>query len=171
VWTLSGEEVAGIKASKKNLASMALSPDGKILATAGLGDDILIWSLPSGEPVGTLSGHKTAVMSLAFINEGRRLVSLGYEQAIRFWDTRTWREVREERASAKGLRGLAFSPDERIAALSLESRVQLWSVEKWALQEELPVGTKVVNGMAFSPDGGWFAAGAADKRIRVWELE
>jgi WD40 repeat protein len=51
------------------------------------------------------------------------------------------------------------------------SRVQFWSVDDWLLRTELPVDTKVVNGMAFSPDGNWFAAGAADRRIRVWELE
>jgi WD40 repeat protein len=110
-------------------------------------------------------------MSLEFIDQGRRLVSLGYDQAIKFWDTQTWRELRDLRASQPGVRGMAFSPDERIIALSLEGHVQFWSVDDWMLQTELPVDTKVVNGMAFSPDGGWFAAGAADRKIRVWELD
>jgi len=53
----------------------------------------------------------------------------------------------------------------------MESKVQLWSVEDWALEAELPISTKAVNGMAFSPDGSWLAVGAADRRIRVWEIE
>jgi WD40 repeat protein len=170
IWTLDGEDVVGIKASKKNLSSLAFSLDGKTLATAGLGDDIALWSLPSSELLGTLAGHQTAVGSLQFVDGGRTLVSLGYEQAIKFWDTTTWQEARSLRADAPGVRGLAFSPDEKIVALSLESRVQLWSVDDWSLQAELPVSTKVVNGMAFSPDGRWFAAGAADGKIRVWTL-
>ena len=60
-------------------------------------------------------------------------------------------------------------PDEKTIALSLESMVQLRSVDDWALGTDLPVSTKVVNGMAFSPDGRWFAAGAADRKIRIWE--
>ncbi|MFQ5433753.1 MAG: WD40 repeat domain-containing protein [Anaerolineae bacterium] len=28
----------------------------------------------------------------------------------------------------------------------------------------------LVVGMAFSPDGKWLALGAADKKIRIWEL-
>jgi len=40
----------------------------------------------------------------------------------------------------------------------------------WTLQAELPTGAAAVNGMAFSPDGRWMAVGAADGKIRVWEL-
>jgi WD40 repeat protein len=74
------------------------------------------------------------------------------------------------RLSGPGPRGLAISPDEKTAAISVESQVQLWSTEDWTLRSELPIGTKAVNGMAFSPDGRWVAVGAADKKIRVWEI-
>jgi WD40 repeat protein len=53
----------------------------------------------------------------------------------------------------------------------MESKVQLWAVEDWILEADLPIGTKAVNGMAFSPDGRWLAIGAADKKIRVWEIK
>jgi WD40 repeat protein len=171
VWTLGGEQVAGIKASKKNLSSVAVSPHGKTLATAGLGDEIALWALPAGEPMGTLSGHQTAVGSLTFVGDGRYLVSLGYEQAVKFWDTGTWQETRTLRSTAPGVRGIVFSPDEETAALSLEGKVQLWSVDDWALQAELPIGTKVVSAMAFSGDGQWLAIGAADRKIRIWDLQ
>jgi WD40 repeat protein len=94
---------------------------------------------------------------------------LGYEQTIRVWDTEEWREERVLQPDDSGVRGLAFSPDERAVALSMEGKVQLWSFEDWRLERELPVSTKVVNGVAFSPDERWLAAGAADGRIRVWE--
>ncbi|MEE9161974.1 MAG: WD40 repeat domain-containing protein, partial [Candidatus Neomarinimicrobiota bacterium] len=170
LWTLAGEPVVAIKASKQNLSSVAVSPDGRSLATAGLGGDIQIWSLPDGKHAGTLTGHETAASNLTYIDGGRRLASLGYEQSIRFWDAESLRELRVVRSAAPGLRGVAFSPDESIAALSCESTVELRSVTDWALRDELAVGTKVVNGMAFSPDGRWLAAGAADRKIRVWRL-
>jgi WD40 repeat protein len=170
VWTLSGEEVVGIRTSTKNLSSIAFSYDSQTLATSGLGDDILLWSLPSGEKIGTLSGHQIAVMNLAFIHAGRQLVSQGHEGSIKFWNSDSWQETRTVCPDGSGLRGLAFSPDEETLALSLESQVQLWSVQDWRLISKLPVGTKVINGMAFSPDGRWLAAGAADKNIRIWDL-
>ncbi len=171
LWTLAGESVTAIKASKQNLSSVAVAPDGHSLATSGLGGDILIWSLPDGRHVGALNGHETAVSNLTYIDGGRRLVSLGYEQSIRFWDAESRRELQVVRSDAPGLRGLAFSPDESVIALSCESTVELRSVTDWALRDKLAVGTKVVNGMAFSPDGRWLAVGAADRKIRVWQLE
>lgn len=170
VWTWDGEPVAGIKVSQKNLASVALSPDGRLLAVGGLGPDITIFSLPEGELVTKLTGHKTAVVSLKFTENGRTLVSMGYEQTVRFWDSADWSEKRTISLDPKGVRGVEFSTDEQTAVLSLESRVQLRRVDDWSLLAELPVSTKVVNGMAFSPDGRWLALGAADKKIRIWEV-
>ena len=170
VWTLSGEDVLGIRASEKNLSSIAFSLDGATLATCGLGGEIALWSFPSGDRIGTLSGHEIAAGSLALIEEGRTLVSMGYEQTIRFWDTATWQQTRKLEVKGKGTRGMAFSPDEQIMAISMESKVELRSVAGGALQAEIPIGTKVVNGTAFSPDGTQLAVGAADKKIRVWEI-
>jgi WD40 repeat protein len=120
--------------------------------------------------VGTLSGHERAVISLAAIDKGRTLVSLGYEGTIKFWDTASWLVERSYALERKGARYMAFSPDERTLALSVEGQVQLRSVEDGAVQAELPLSTKAVYDSAFSPDGRWLAAGAADGKIRVWTL-
>ena len=170
VWTLDGEPVAGIKASKQNLAAIALSPDSRCLATAGLGDDIKLWALPSGKQIGTLAGHKTAVTFLSFIENGRTLASLGYERTLRFWDAASWRPARVIDFEGAGVRSLAFSPDEGTLALSLDGKVKFRSVADWTLLGELPLSSKVAYGLAFSPDGQWFAAGSADGRIRIWQV-
>jgi WD40 repeat protein len=101
------------------------------------------------------------------------LVSVGYEGAVKFWETDSWSEARSHTLTgrgAQGTRSITFSQDERTVALSLEGRVELRSVADWSLQAELPVSTNVVYGCAFSPDGRWLAAGAADGKIRVWPL-
>ena len=171
VWTLSGEEVVGIKASKGNLGAVAISPDASTLATGGLGDDILLWQLPSGEKLRELSGHRVAVMSLTFTLDGRHLVSLGYDQTIRVWDKSDWSEARVLELECASPRGLVFSPDEQTAAVSVERKVQLRDWATWELRTELPAGTKVVSAMAFSADGRWFALGSADRKIAVWQAE
>lgn len=170
VWTLEGRSVLNFKASSKNLSSAVFSPDASLLATSGLGDDIQLWDLPAGHHRTTLSGHRTAVDTLRFIEEGRTLVSVGHEQSIKFWDTATWQETRSLRSRAPGVRGLAFSSDEMTLALAVEGGVQLWSAVVWTVQAEFPVSTKVVNSVSFSPDGRWLAAGGADGRMRVWTL-
>jgi len=49
--------------------------------------------------------------------------------------------------------------------------VQVRRTRDWELLAEMPVGTRVINGMAFSPDGRFLAAGAADRKIRIWQLD
>jgi WD40 repeat protein len=170
IWTLDGEPVAAFKANGKNLSSAVISPDKQMLATSGHGDTIELWSLPDGEHLRTLEGHSLAVGSLRFLDGGAVLVSMGYEQSIRFWDTQSWQAV-VRHPEKPGVRGIAFSPDESMAAMNGESRVEIFKVDDWEFVAELPISTKSVTGLAFSPDGHWLAIGGADKQIRVWDLK
>lgn len=170
VWTTAGEPVAGIVASKKNLSSVAFSPDNACLATAGLGDDIHIWSLPDGQPAAVLSGHKTAVGSLAFLDQGRKLVSWGYDQTVRVWDAQSWRQLEIVPIPEPGARWLALSPDQQFGALSMEGRVPVWRLFDWATVADIDVDAKVISSLAFSADNRWLAVGGADRRIRIWDF-
>lgn len=171
IWTLEGEQVVGIKAGKKNLVAVAFSPDQSCLATGGLGDEIGLWSLPDGERLGSLAGHSTAVSALSFLNGTRELLSYGYEGVLRFWNVQRREQVNSLQPNSAGARGFEISPDERRLAISVESGVELWALPEVELVDQVSVETKVINGMAFSPDGSYFAAGAADRKIRIWELD
>jgi WD40 repeat protein len=110
------------------------------------------------------------VGSLRFIDGGRTLVSMGYEQRIKLWDTSLWHETKTIRPKLPSARAVVFSPDEERAAVSLEGRVDLYKTAGWKLTAQLPISTNAVNGVAFSPDGKWLAVGAADRKIRVFEM-
>lgn len=169
VWSLAGEPLAGFKAGERNMASLAISPDSSRLAVAGLGEQISLWELPSGKSVGRLHGHKIAVLYLGFIQGGRYLVSLGQEGNIIFWDTQTWQQERIT-TSEIPVRAIAFDHDANLIALSSEGKIQIRTVSDWRLVVEVKPGARVIPAMSFSPDGHWFATGAADKKIRVWEI-
>jgi WD40 repeat protein len=172
VWTAAGEEVSAIVAGKGNISTVDFCLDGQVLATGGLGGQVLLWALPSGEPLISLPAHRTAVLSVRCLHGGRTLVSLGYEGQAKFWDTKTWDEVCSLHLASgpAQVRGMAFSPDQGTVAVAMEGRVQLWSVQDATLLQDLPVSTRAVNGLAFSPDGRLLAAGAADGKIRIWEI-
>jgi WD40 repeat protein len=95
---------------------------------------------------------------------------MGYEQTIKFWDTSNWQEKKALRPKIPTARSLVFSPDEQKAAVGLEGQVDIYEVANWRRLAELPISTKAVNGLAFSPDGKWLAVGAADKKIRIFEI-
>jgi WD40 repeat protein len=171
VWTASGDPVTGIVVSKKNLAAIGFVGGSGTLAAAGLGDDITVWSIPSGDRVAVLTGHRTAVLALQCTADGRSLFSLGYDQTVRVWDVGSWSQSRMLEIPESGARGLALSPDGATAAISAEGRIVLHSVDDWAAGRDLAVPVKALYAPTYSRDGRLLAAGAADGKIRVWRTD
>ena len=71
-----------LKGHKRNVISVEFVDGGAVLASAGIGGDILLWDVDSGETVGALEGHTTAAGSLQLDPDGDRLWSLGYDGRI-----------------------------------------------------------------------------------------
>ncbi len=71
-----------------DLASVALSADGRILAAGGtVGETgIRLWDVSSGRELGVLEGHRNYVTSLLFWPDGKTLASGGADNTIRIWD-------------------------------------------------------------------------------------
>ena len=137
--------------------STALTPDGQLLVTGSIDTSVAVWTFPEGQVLVTLRDRK-------------KTVSAGCEQSIRIWDTSSWQQTRVREVSEATLRGLSFSADERTTAIIMEGRVELRNTDDWALLHDIEVGTPAVNSAASSPDGRWLAVGAADEKIRVWQL-
>lgn len=65
---------------------MAFSPDSKLLAAAGDGQEIRVWSMATGKEAGLFTGHEGTIRCLAFSPDGRRLASAGKDTTILVWD-------------------------------------------------------------------------------------
>ncbi len=75
-----------------SLGAIALSPDGKILASGGDDKKIRLWNLASGQVDQALGEQESSVVELAFSSDNRLLSSTGVEETARFWDMTTRKE-------------------------------------------------------------------------------
>jgi WD40 repeat protein/serine/threonine protein kinase len=111
------------------LSALALSPDGRVLASGSGSEDptIRIWETATGRLLFRLDGHTAWVCELAFTQDGRRLISAGSDQSIRFWNTSNWTETRVLRGHTDEVHAVAISePAQLVASAGKDGNLMLW---------------------------------------------
>jgi WD40 repeat protein len=91
----------------------ALSPDGTLLAVSCSDDSIQLFEVATAKLIGTCTGHKQSIFSLAFSPDGKTLASASDDSTMKLWNVVTQQELLTERRLGGALRGLTFSPDGR----------------------------------------------------------
>lgn len=134
---------------------VALSADGRILATAGGDNLIRIWDVASGQELRVLRGHTAAVSHLYLSADGRTLVSADADNRINVWTTDPTSEVNV--LSHEGIVVYtAVAPEGELLATS---NPNFFTVDLWDLRSG--AATRFVADAkaepAFSPDGKWLA--------------
>jgi len=117
-------------ARDQDVGSLAISPDGKWLASGHDSGEVCLWDLKSLQPVRTNRFHRLIVRGLAFAPAGTLLASAGYDQLIQLWMLGAEKPFRTLRGHEKELYGLSFSGDGRLlASTSLDGTARLWEVQ------------------------------------------
>jgi WD40 repeat protein len=158
------------------VASIALSPDGKVLASAGSQGIVCLWQLPSGKELGVLTGHAGPVHCVAFSTDGTLLASAGQDQTVRIYEAATGKLHQRLYNTAGVPQTLAFSPDGRLLAVGGTYHVRalrVWNVRTGLEVDQSYFDHEPVSAVAFAPDGKTVAsavsAGPGAGKLLLWE--
>jgi WD40 repeat protein/tetratricopeptide (TPR) repeat protein/cell division protein FtsB len=172
---------------KEPIRTVAVHPDGKLLATGGMDGAVRVWNLDTGEAISTLGTHPSKVTSVAFNSDGRLLASANGDfdakapGEIKLWDTRTWREAGTLQEKTDQVNEVAFSPDGRYLAAATErggvaitgkepGLVKIWDLKEGQITRTLSGHLRKVTCVAFSADGRRLVSGSADDTIKIWDV-
>jgi WD40 repeat protein/tRNA A-37 threonylcarbamoyl transferase component Bud32 len=108
------------------ILALAVSPDGKTVASAGRDDKLFLWGVEGRKPL-PLEGHNGDVTCVVFGPDGRSPISGGSDGRLVFHDP-TAKSFTALRADIGPVRSLALSPDGKVLAAGGASGVRFWSL-------------------------------------------
>jgi RNA polymerase sigma factor (sigma-70 family) len=162
--------------------TVAFSPDGKLLATAGMDLTLKLFDVSTRTKRAELVGHTSTVHAVTFSPDGKLLASAGFDSTVRLWNTVTCKETAVLGGPVNGgpnpmFSSVAFSPDGKTLAAGtwinpLESPDDIYFFDVATGQERSRVQghTSWIEAVAFSPDGKLLASCGGDKLVRVWDV-
>jgi WD40 repeat protein len=83
-----GAPISIVDAHRGGVRALALSPDGKTLASGGVDRLVRLWDVVGGvlRERRALSGHADAVLGVAFSRDGKELATASPDGSVRTWD-------------------------------------------------------------------------------------
>lgn len=137
----------------KAVVSLAVTPDGRTLASASADRTIKLWSLPDGIVRKTISGHTGTVSSVAISPDGRYLVSGSVDKSVRLWSLPDGEPVKTLTPFSGTVNAVAISPDGKMfAAVSDDKTAVFWSLPDCAVLRTHQ-DSDGIDTIAFSPGG------------------
>ena len=150
-----------IKAHSLGTRGVAISPDGKQLASAGGDRTVKVWDVKTGENIRIFAGHDDVVHSVDFSPDGSQVLSASSDESAVLWNL-----VGNERCTFRGhyraLNAAAFSSDgKRIVTASDDQTIRIVNASTHSsLVHKAHQGTVWV--IDDSPDGSLVASAGED---------
>jgi WD40 repeat protein len=148
------------------IQDIAFSPDGTMVASAGLEGQVVVWSVADGSKI-TAIETGTDVSAVSFSPDGSSIATAG-GAPVQVFDVPSGDLVSTLSDSSPDAAGLSWSPDGRwLAAAGPGGGPAVWRVEDFVLTEELT--GRSMKELAFAPDSRTLAVtDTEDDTVRLW---
>ncbi|MCS7475231.1 WD40 repeat domain-containing protein [Umezawaea endophytica] len=178
--TTSTPDVTRLAGHEKIVESVAVSPNGRIVATASADRTARLWDVSDRRapvPLATLATHTAALWTAVFTPAGTLLATTSEDGTARLWDVTDPRHPVES-ATLTGHTGpvlaAVFSPDGTVlATASADHTAKLWNVAdpgRAKLITTITGHTDVVTSVAFGRQGRTLATASWDGTVRIWDV-
>jgi len=166
-----------IRAHVAQVSAMALSADGKLLATGGLDEAVKVWDAETGRPKRPISGNEGAVNCIAFHPDGNLLAGASSrlfqdDMGIHLWDISTGKEVRKFTGFHANVQAIRFDSKGRFLLAGCEDgEVRQFSLADPSTPSKLlgkhPGGVLAITSLASNR----LLTAGGDGNVMVWDLD
>ena len=150
--------------------SLAISPDGEIIASGNNYGTIEFFEHQTGDIVKIFREHKNVIRSLVFIPQTNQLISGDGDGKIKLWNWQNNIGEREFLGHLGSIWSLAISPNGQTwISCSEDETIRVWNLATGQTKTIVFSHETVVYALAFSPDGQIFASAGKDKIVKIWK--
>jgi WD40 repeat protein len=153
------------------ILTAAMSPNGRLLASADRAGTVKIWDLESRRELATWNYSQKEVTSVKFSPDGSVLATAGQDATIRLWDVDDWTEIACLRGHENTVCAVNWSPDgQRLVSGARDNSIRIWNAQSKQEEKCLADNGDVVRCVVWLPDGTRVAA-AVGQTVRTWRVE
>jgi sugar lactone lactonase YvrE len=163
-----------------SVTAVAISPDGRVLASGSADRSIRLWEIQTGKLLHTFAGrslwasdgHSDRISALVFSADGMTLMSSSADGSIKLWDLSQQKLSATVMGQGWVVGAIALSPDDQLLVSgSADGTITLWDwlnrtpIERWKKHRDQ------VSALAISPNSQRLVSGSYDKTLRLWDLQ
>ena len=156
--------------------SLAISPNGRILASGDNQGIIKLWDLKSRKFIKHLKAHSQIITDLVFTPDGQGLISSSEDKTIKIWDIVNSQQVATFKGHNYSVKAIAIHPEGRILVSGARDGIKLWDLSTGELLTTPDINNSKISGweqpitdIVFSVDGKMLATGGVNRNINIWK--
>ncbi len=168
----SGKELSKPWLPRTGVLGAALSPDGKVLATANGKDDLgtSLWEVATGTMLRKLQTGRREFDRAVFSPDGTTVATGGLYGPVRTWEVSSGKELSRSEGFESGASAMAISPDGKIvAAGSMDHRVRLWQTSTGKQIYPFEGHTAGLRSVDYGSESKTLISAGYDGTVRVWD--
>ncbi|GMY37387.1 transcriptional corepressor LEUNIG_HOMOLOG-like isoform X2 [Fagus crenata] len=165
------EEVVTLHSSKNKVVCCHFSSDGKLLASAGHEEKVLIWNMETFGSIDTAEGHSHLITDVRFRPSSTIFATSSFDSTVKVWDAASpTKSLYKFLGHAEQVMSVDFHPTKLDLLCSCDSNneIRLWNVSQYACTRVSKGATKQVR---FQPQFGKLLATAAENGINLIDVE
>ena len=156
---------------KGEIKVLKFSPDGAILATAGLDRTVCLWDVRTGQIRLSLKGHGSAVNSLSWSSDASSIVTGSQDGTVKIWEPKNL-EPALPADRIKEFFATSFMANGDLIGLGTnqQQETKIWNLSTGEVISRLAEDGSLMLCAAFSHDNTLAATGGTRGSVKLWDF-